>query len=105
MKKFKLLAWIMVLALILSACTISGSKKPKATSTAGVIPTAAGTTIGNVAAATATAQKAIVTDQPSTKKTPKPTSEAAEGTKPVQPEATATPVPPVSNHRAHAVES
>ena len=96
MKKFKLLAWIMVLALILSACTISGSKKPKATSTAGVIPTAAGTTIGNVAAATATALKAIVTDQPSTKEAPKPTSEAAEGTKPVQPEATATPVPPVT---------
>jgi hypothetical protein len=93
MKKFKLLAWIMVLALILSACTISGSKKPQATSTAGVVPTAAGTTIGNVAAATATAQKAIATEQTSTKKTAKPTSETVEGTKPVQPEATATPVP------------
>jgi hypothetical protein len=96
MKKFKLLAWIMVLALILSACTISGSKKPKATSTAGVIPTPAGTTIGNVAAATATALKAIVTEQPSTQKTQKPTSEAVESTKPAQPEATATPVPPAA---------
>jgi hypothetical protein len=96
MKKFKLLAWIMVLALILSACTISGSKKPKATSTAGVIPTAAGTTIGNVAAATATALKAIVTEQASTQKTQIPTSEAVEGTKPAQPESTATPVPPAA---------
>jgi len=96
MKKFKLLAWIVVLALILSACTISGSKKPKATSTAGVLPTAAGTTIGNVAAATATAQKAIATEQTSAKKTPKPTSVSVEGTKPVQPEATATPIPPVA---------
>jgi len=96
MKKYKLLAWIVVSALILSACTISGSKKPKATSTAGVVPTAAGTTIGNVAAATATALKVIATEQTSVKKTPKPTTGSVESTKPVQPEATATPVPPAA---------
>jgi hypothetical protein len=96
MKKFKLLLWILVLALILSACTISGSKKPKATSTAGVIPTAAGTTIGNVAAATATALKVIATEQASTQKTQTPTSVAVESTKPAQPVATATPAPPAA---------
>jgi hypothetical protein len=96
MKKFKLLAWIMVLALILSACTISSSKKPKATPTPGVNPTATGSTISNVAAATATAQKVIATEQPASKKTLKPTSAPAEATKPGQPAATTTPVPPVA---------
>ena len=96
MKKFKLFAWIVVLALVLCACTMPGSNKPKATSTAGVIPTAAGTTIGNVAAATATALKAIPTEQPSIKNTLAPTSETVESTKPVQPASTDTPVPPAA---------
>jgi hypothetical protein len=96
MKKFKYLAWIMVVALVLSACTISASKKPKATSTAGVNPTAAGSTISNLAAATATAQKVVATEQIASKKTQKTTNEPAQSTKPPQPAATDTPVPPVA---------
>jgi hypothetical protein len=96
MKKFKLLGWILVLALFLSACTISASKKQKATPTAGVNATAAGTTIGNVAAATATAQKVASTQQASTKKTLKPTSKSADTTKATAVEVTATPLPPTA---------
>jgi hypothetical protein len=96
MKILKHVAWIMVLALIISACTISASKKPKTTPTAGINPTATGSTISNVAAATATAQKVIATQQTGTKKTQKPTTAPVEATKSVQAAAfTATPLPPV----------
>jgi hypothetical protein len=101
MKKLKLLTWIVVVAIILSACTISAAKKKKPTPTnptvGGASATAAGTAIGNVAAATATAQKAIATQQLPGKNTPKPTSVPVEATKPAQSEATATPAPTSTN--------
>ncbi len=93
MKKVKLLTWIVVLALILSACTISAAKKKKPTPTLGANVTPAGTTIGNVAAATATAQSAVSTQQPAAKNTLKPTSVPTEAAKTATLAATSTPVP------------
>jgi hypothetical protein len=97
MKKFKLLASIVLIALILGACTINASKKQKATPTAGVNPTSAGTSIGNVAAATATAQIVIATEKSVSQKTPKPATQAAEPGKTQQPETVATAAPPAAN--------
>ena len=95
MRKITLITWIVVLALLLSACTISASKKTKATPTSGAKPAAAGTAIGAAQAATATVQTEKITEQlPAKKTTLQPTNKPVEVTKPAQAEATATPVPP-----------
>ncbi len=93
MKKLTLLTWIVISAIILSACTMS-AKKPKATPTLGVKPTAAGTQIGAIAAATATSLKANATAQlPAKTGKPQPTAAVVEPTQPVQAQATSTPIP------------
>lgn len=97
MKKITLLSWTVVLALILSACTMSASKKKNPTPSSGIKPTVAGTAIEAIAAATATSQKAVANEQPPAKgNTPQPTIKPVEATEAVQPQATATPLPPSS---------
>jgi hypothetical protein len=94
MKKLTIITWIVIFALILSACTIS-SKKPKATPTLGVKPTVVGGTMGAIAAATATSMKVMATEQLPTKtKAAQSTAPVVEATKTPQTQASATPLAP-----------
>lgn len=94
MKKYKLITWVLLLSLVLSACTMSASKKPKATTTTGVKPTVAGTAIEAIAAATATSLKAMSTQAPPEKtNTAQPTNPLVEATQPAQVPVTTTSTP------------
>lgn len=96
MKKYTLPIWIVVLALVLTACTMSASNKPLASPTVGIKPTGIGTAIALAQAATATSVNIVVTETPITKEiTPAPTEKATEVTKSTQVEVIKTPIPTV----------